>query len=215
MTPNQRWLRIANIVHGRAGALPPARVGLATPEETGGHDRETSPARSEDTSRAEANLLPALQPRRGRQCALPAVDARVLGSAAKAHSALVLTTPAHSSSKILPAARAESTPRGSAPPLGHSLRDSMDDAELKRRLWEGFAGLQTLLGGARQERLRAPSRRTDRVGRPERARPPGAERRGRARTRHGAAALSTSSRSGTATPASAAGRSGSTAARAR
>ena len=26
----------------------------------------------------------------------------------------------------------------------------MDDAELKRRLWEGFAGLQTLLGGIGQ-----------------------------------------------------------------
>ena len=42
---------------------------LATPPLTGWRPRETAPPIQQATSRAEANLLPAQQPRRGRQCA--------------------------------------------------------------------------------------------------------------------------------------------------
>ena len=63
----------------------------------------------------------------------------------------------------------------------------MDDAELRRRLWEGFAALQTLLGGSARERPRDRTRRARRVGRPERARLARAERRRRARSEQGAA----------------------------
>src|SRR4051812_3399320 len=62
----------------------------------------------------------------------------------KTPPALVLTTPAQASSKrnSLAASRAHSP--GSAPPLASAT--AMEDAELRSRLWEGFAALQTLLG---------------------------------------------------------------------
>src|SRR3954452_22445990 len=55
------------------------------------------------------------------------------------------TTRAKASSKRTSLAASRAHSPGSAPPLASAT--AMEDAELRRRLWEGFAGLEALLGG--------------------------------------------------------------------
>ena len=199
---------------GDAGSPPPKMAASPTPihrlAALENHARERGKLRLV----LKRTLLPAQQPRRDRQSAFTGGRrSRPWQRSQGCHPASVLTTPAQASSRDRPSAS-----RAHVPGLGSAAALYAPASNGRRGAPTPPLGrLRRVADAARRQRPRRPrarARRARRLGRPERARFARAERRRGARSDARRPTPSRSSRSSTATPASAAGRCGSTAPRA-